>query len=63
MFFKHKNNDILFLFIKNAHLMFMTDAVVKQKLNSLLFVKNICEGRIRRIQEGSLDDIEEVSCH
>lgn len=43
--------------------MFMTDAVVKQKLNSLLFVKNICEGRIRRIQEGSLDDIEEVSCH
>ncbi|XP_078321983.1 sorting nexin-13-like isoform X2 [Crassostrea virginica] len=36
------------------------DAVIKQKLNSLLFVKNICEGRIRRIQEGSLDDIEEA---
>lgn len=36
------------------------DAEIKQKLNSLLFVKNICEGRIRRIQEGSLDDIEEA---
>ncbi|XP_061179851.1 sorting nexin-13-like isoform X2 [Saccostrea echinata] len=35
------------------------DAEIKQKLNSLIFVKNICEGRIRRIQEGGIEDIEE----
>ncbi|XP_056008392.1 sorting nexin-13-like isoform X2 [Ostrea edulis] len=36
------------------------DAEIKQKLNSLIFVKNICEGRIRRIKEGSLEDMEEA---
>ncbi|XP_069111090.1 sorting nexin-13-like isoform X1 [Argopecten irradians] len=31
------------------------DSVVKQNLNSLLFVKSICEGRIKRIQVGVED--------
>ncbi|XP_021363849.1 sorting nexin-13-like isoform X2 [Mizuhopecten yessoensis] len=31
------------------------DSVVKQNLNSLLFVKSICEGRIKRIEVGGED--------
>ncbi|KAK3086098.1 hypothetical protein FSP39_013557 [Pinctada imbricata] len=35
------------------------DAMIKKNLNSLLFVKNVCEGRIKRIQDGT-DLLEEA---
>lgn len=33
----------------------ISDTLVKQNLNSLLFVKSICEGRIKRIKSGAND--------
>jgi hypothetical protein len=49
----------MFSFI-NVIIFFSSDAVVKQNLNSLLFVKNICESRIKRLIDG-VDDNNDVS--
>lgn len=39
-------------------MLFFTDALVKQNLNSLVFVKTICEGRIKRLIDGVDDNID-----
>ena len=38
-------------------LSFYLDAVIKQQLNSLVFVKNLCDTRIQRLKDG-LDEMD-----